>query len=91
MYATERALEANLSPGKVIQVINCETGGTWDPKIQSKAKYKNGKQEQSFGLAQIHLPAHPKISYEQATDPYFAIDFLISSWKDGNQEWWTCY
>lgn len=90
-YATERAVEAKLSPTKVIQVINCETAGTWDPKIQSRAKYKNGKQEQSFGLVQIHLPAHPNVSYEEATDPYYAIDFLIDHWKKGNQWMWSCY
>lgn len=103
MYAQEQAVEANLSPNKVVQVIGCETAGTWDPKKQSghprRHKIPSGytpngdpNLEQSFGLAQIHLIAHYKtVSYEQATDPYFAIDFLIRHWKAGDQEMWTCY
>lgn len=37
--------------------------------------------EQSFGLAQIHLPSHPHITKEQAMDAYFAIDFAIKTYE----------
>lgn len=99
-YATSTAKAAGLRPERVKKVIDCETRGTWDPKIQSGHFYSfsdpskgivKGEQEQSFGLVQIHLPAHPSISYEQATDPYFAIDFLVSEWKEGRQRQWTCW
>lgn len=36
--------------------------------------------EESYGLAQIHLPSHPHISKEQALNAYFAIDFMIEHW-----------
>lgn len=91
LYAVTKAEEAGLNPARVKKVIDCETSHTWNPDIQSGYKYKNGEREQSFGLAQIHLPAHPDITKEQATDPYFAIDWLISEWKEGRQWQWSCY
>jgi soluble lytic murein transglycosylase-like protein len=45
----------------------------------------------SFGLAQIHLPAHAHVSKEEATDPDFALRFMAQAWAAGYHEWWTCY
>ncbi len=45
----------------------------------------------SFGLAQIHLPAHPQISKEEALDPEFAIEFMAKNIKTGNGNMWTCW
>jgi len=39
-----------------------------------------GVREPSYGLAQIHLPSHPKVSVEQALDPYFAVDWMMEHW-----------
>jgi hypothetical protein len=36
--------------------------------------------EESYGLSQIHVPSHPHITPEQALDPYFALDFLVTHW-----------
>lgn len=69
---------------KVEGTISCETGGTWNPKIA-------GDNSTSFGLSQIHLPAHPDISKEQAEDPKFAIDYMITEIKKGHGSMWTCY
>lgn len=44
----------------------------------------------SFGIAQIHLPAHPEITQEQATNKYFATWFLVSQIAEGNKWKWTC-
>lgn len=78
-------------------IIACESG--WNPNIQSKHVYteKNvpkgyrvGDREQSFGLVQIHAPAHPNITKEQALDPEFAIEFLAKNLKAGKHRMWTC-
>lgn len=71
-----------------------------DPKQQSGHVYDfnsekrgivKGEREKSFGLAMIHLPDHPDISYSQATDPEFAIDWMASEFAAGRQNQWTCY
>jgi hypothetical protein len=75
----------SLSDAKIEQiksVIKCESG--WNPK----AIGDNGR---SFGLVQIHLPAHPDISKAQALNPTFAINFIVDEFKRGNQWKWTCY
>lgn len=78
-------------------IIGCESG--WDYTIQSKHTYheKNvpkgyqvGDTEQSYGLVQIHLPAHPSIKKEDAINPEFAIDFLAKNLKAGKANMWTC-
>lgn len=45
----------------------------------------------SWGVAQIHLPAHPNISKEQALDPIWSIDFAARMFSEGKQSMWTCY
>lgn len=78
-------------------IIACESG--WNPNIQSNHRYsasnvpkgyKVGDREQSFGLVQIHAPAHPHITREQALDPEFAIEFLARNLKAGKHRMWTC-
>ena len=45
----------------------------------------------SFGLVQINSCWHPNVSYEQATDPEFAIDFLARNLADKKCYLWsTC-
>ena len=78
------------------EVVRCETAGTFDPEIQSQHFYPPGSghgsgQEQSFGLAQIHLPAHPHVSYEEATDPDFALEFMAKNMAEGQASMWTCW
>ena len=97
-YATKVAKEHGLDVARFLEVINCESG--WDSDIQSKHRYtkdnakwgvKAGDQELSFGLSQIHLPDHPTITKEQATNPQWAIDWMADRWVDGKQSWWSCY
>ena len=45
----------------------------------------------SIGIVQIHLPAHPEITKEQALNPVFSIDFMAKEFKKGNQWKWTCW
>lgn len=72
----------------VYNVISCESG--WNPKIQSQ-HIKDGKQEESFGLAQIYLPAHPNVTKEQALDPEFSIKFIVDKFAEGKAYLWTCW
>ena len=82
---------------KIYNTIDCETAHTFDTKIQSQVKYNfsasnrgivKGTQERSYGLAQIHLPDHPKISYSQATDVDFAIEFMAKEYSKGHDIWY---
>ena len=81
-------------------IVRCETAGTYNPAIESEhvyhagnvpRGYRVGDKEQSFGLAQIHLPAHTHVSYEQAVDPFYAADFLARNLAVGRGSMWTCY
>jgi hypothetical protein len=74
--------------GEIAETIDCETGGTWDTTIRSGHTLSYG-QERSYGLAQIHLPSHPDVSHEEATDPDFAIEFMAKHW-DTHKSWWVC-
>jgi len=96
----QKALEYNVSAEVMKRIINCESG--WNYEIQSRHKYTAGQisrnphwgvvgeYEKSFGLVQIHIPAH-NVTIEQATDPIFAVDFLADNLAKGNANWWTCY
>lgn len=79
----------SVSAEQMKTVIACESG--WDTDIQSQHINKQGEQEQSFGLVQIHLPSHPLVTYEQATDPEFSLDFMARAFSEGEQSMWTCY
>jgi hypothetical protein len=80
------------------RIISCES--QWHTSVQSKHRYHErnvpqgysvGDREQSFGLVQIHLPAHPHVSHAEAVDPEYSIDFLAKNLAAGNGSWWTCY
>ena len=71
-----------------------------DPNQQSGHRYNfnapkrgivKGEQEQSFGLAMIHLPDHPDISKTEATDPEFALDWMAQEFAKGREQQWTCH
>lgn len=71
-------------------IVKCESN--YRPDVQSfhpDPNSPNGREE-SYGLVQIHLPSHPSVSLEQATDIEFALDFLASNVKNGKQRMWTC-
>jgi hypothetical protein len=92
-----KAKEYGVSAQSMLAVIDCES--RFEPEIQSHHTYternvprgyKVGDREQSYGLAQIHLPAHPAVTKEQALDPEFAIDFMAKNMKS-NPNMWSCY
>lgn len=64
------------------KVVNCESSYNY------KAVGDGGK---SFGLSQIHKPSHPSITYEESTNPDFALDFMASNISKGKGNMWTCW
>ena len=85
----ERSKERGVSYDQVWNTIMCESHGS--TTVQSKHRRPDGTREQSFGLVQIHLPAHPNVSYEEAIDPEFAIQFIVENFAAGRQRMWTCW
>lgn len=69
-------------------IIKCESNGS--TTIQSHHT-KHGVREQSFGLVQINLPSHPSVTYDDAINPAFALDFLGKHLAEGNAKMWSCY
>lgn len=80
-----KATEYNVPADAMWDTIMCESGAS--TTIQSYYVRKDGTREQSYGLAQIHLPDHPNVTYEQAIDPEFAIEFMAKNWHNVT---WYC-
>ena len=88
MKVREIAKFEGIEAKEIENIIECETGGTWDTKIQSNYLKGTPRRELSFGLAQIHVSAHKGITREMASDPDFAIRFLVYHWKQGHRSMW---
>ncbi len=86
-FVKSKAQEYNVSSSLMICLINHENRN-WEPTLQSGI-IKNGVREKSFGLSQIHLPSHPSISLDEATNPIFAIDFMASEINKGRAWQWS--
>lgn len=96
---TQYAKEYKVSEPLMVELINLENK-PWDVDLQSYSRYPRdntkwgvvaGEREKSFGLAMIHLPDHPTITYEQATNPDFAIKFIAREISAGRGWQWSCY
>ncbi len=76
---------------RLYETVKCESG--FDPSIQSLYPDPTGPngREDSWGIAQIHLPDHPSITRAQALDPDFALDFMAREFSLGHGNNWTCY
>lgn len=81
-YLYEYTEGTDVDPDEVARTIYCES--MWY-NIQS-GYYKDGVQEDSHGIAQIHRPSHPTITLEQSYDQYFAIRFMVNRWH--NVKWY---
>jgi hypothetical protein len=81
-YIKQKALEAKIEPSEIIRTLTCESH--LDPQAI-------GDKGTSYGLSQIHLPAHPEITKDQALDPRFAVDFAVDAFSHGEASMWTCY
>lgn len=45
----------------------------------------------SYGIAQIHLPAHPQVTPEEALDPEWAVEWAAQAFANGQARMWTCF
>lgn len=97
---TYYAEKYKVSEDLITDLIDCETSHTFNPVMQSNIRYNfssskrgivKGERERSYGLAQIHLPDHPEVSYEQAINAEFAIEFMAKNIADGQVGMWSCY
>lgn len=93
LVVERHAKHRGVSADRMMKVIACETGHTYDSSLQSFVPVRGGPngREDSWGLAQIHLPSHPYLTKEDATDPEFAIAFMAEKFSLGQAYLWTCY
>ena len=87
-FAHTTAINNQIDPTLFLGIAECESH--WQPTVQSKFYYK-GYRERSFGIFQIHLTAHHDVSYEQAIDPYFNIQWAAAHFQTPWDDWKTCY
>lgn len=80
----EKADEYNVSEKLMVDIIQCESS------FKSNAENIT-KREESYGLVQINLMAHPNITEEQAKNKEFAVDFLAKNLSKGKGKMWSCY
>ncbi len=87
-YAIVESLVAGVDPQKVVYTIDHENK-SWKPEVVHYNDMKIGCD--SVGLVQIRDCNHPDVSFEQATDPIFSVNFLIKNINKCNT-WWknTC-
>lgn len=78
----KKAEQYNVSAKLITEVISCESD--FNPQARGDGGY-------SRGLVQIHALYHPDITYEQATNEEFAIDFLAKNLSEGKGYLWSCY
>lgn len=68
--------------------VKCESNFVVD--TQSFSINSKGIRENSWGLAQIHLPSHPTISRQQAINPDFALNFIAYHFSKEHYSMWSC-
>jgi hypothetical protein len=79
------ATEKGLADEKIAEIeatISCESQWIHDAV---------GDGGTSFGLVQIHLPAHPDVAEAEALTPEYAIEFIVDEFLKGNEWKWTCW
>ncbi len=83
IYSTKYGVNST----RVLETIRCESRFN---NVQS-AIVSKGVREDSWGIAQIHLPSHPNISKYKALDPNFAIEWTVKEFSVGHASKWSCY
>ncbi len=78
---------ASILHDRMMKTIACESGFK---NIQSNI-VKDGIREDSWGIAQIHLPSHPKFTRLQALDLQISIAFMADAFINREYNMWSCY
>lgn len=86
---TKYAAQYDVSAYRMNVVLACEDS-TYEFDRQSDYVALSGR-EKSFGVAQINLPSHADITYAEATDPNFAVEFMAKEFSLGHAYEWSCY
>lgn len=79
---TSYAIKYGTSPTPLIATLRCESN------LRADAVGDFGT---SYGISQIHLPAHKNVTKAQALDPFFSIDFAAHEFSLGHQYMWSCW
>lgn len=77
-YIFKQAEKLNIAPLPVVYTIYCES---LFYNVQSNVVDSAGNREDSWGLAQLHLPSHKHVTRDQALNPYWAIDWMLENWN----------
>lgn len=92
---SELSKEYKVDSDHIMKTLECENK-SFDPLLQS-GHVKNGKREESYGLAQFHIPAGNKtkdgkvITKEMAQDPETALETMVYYFSIGKARLWSCY
>ena len=78
------AYKYNVPEKTMFKIISCES--SFNPNNHTESSREN-----SWGLVQINLKAHPEITKEEAVDPDFALTYLAKNLSEGRGGMWTCY
>ena len=96
-YLYEQAEAHGIDGDQMAHTIWCETGfynfqsdNTYDFTDTKRGIYE-GQQELSFGIFQIHLPDHPEIKKETASNSFVAIEWAIKNWNVTKNVIWYAY
>jgi len=84
----DTAEEYGVDPQKALAVARCESNLEVD--VQSYHLRPDGSREQSYGLWQIFLPAHPTVTREMAIDPEWSTRWAMEHLKEDRWSMWTC-
>lgn len=93
MDAEDLARSAQLRhglPDSFFETLRCESGFRNRQSEIPDPRGPNGY-EDSWGIAQIHLPDHPNVTRAQALDPAWAAEWAAEQFAAGNAHLWTCY
>lgn len=90
MLIASEADMVGVDPKMALYIVNKEDPDL-DPTRQSSYPDPTGPngQEDSWGLWQIHLTAHPDITRAQAMDPVWSTEWAVNQLKKGNCHIWT--
>src|SRR3990167_114172 len=81
----QKAKVYGVSGYQMERTIECESRFN---NIQSTA-YKNGVREDSWGIAQIHLPSHSEVSRLEAMNEEFAIEWMAQNFNNPYVTWYA--
>lgn len=92
----QKSLFYGVSEAVMVKVVTCENP-EFDPKLQSYVIESDGKREESWGIAQWHIPSKNRkkdgsiITKEDALNPELALDNMAWYFSRGLASRWTCY